>query len=211
MMSMRTDCQRCRGTTGGSRIGKIRAAAAGNARVARAVGTSDTSIPRPPNGQRIDVKIHFVKRGNGRAVLKSHPDEAVSVSQNLQQRKIGDDFSGAKIDVRVLIDFRQDSRLASMKSTIYLSSTMLIQFIFIMYGIFQLHIQVPEREVALATKFRPARPIGIFHTCSPNSSRPLMKIAVILSRNDLRRHVAFKNKVFEFFHLQGQGLSATTL
>jgi hypothetical protein len=61
-----------------------------------------------------------------------------------------------------------------------------IQIRFAIFGIVPPNTQLFKGEIIQATRGRPAKQIGVFYICLPNSSRPVMKIKVILPGNYLQ-------------------------
>jgi hypothetical protein len=75
------------------------------------------------------------------------------------------------------------------------------------------NIELLKREVIPVTRLRRAWPIGTFHSWSPNFSRSVMKIKIILPENYSQYHVVYiwNRNVFGFFHIQGLHIFANAL
>jgi hypothetical protein len=112
---------------------------------------------------------------------------AASVHQNLHQLKINDLAFWGQILCLIFDAF--SPIFPTDINEIKHFSILFIQLRFLIYGISPLDVQLVKREVILASISRRAGRTGIFHTWSPNRSRPVMKIRALFLGNYLRHHV----------------------
>jgi hypothetical protein len=121
-----------------------------------------------------------------------------------------DNFYGTKINVSVFDVFLPISPTG--RNEIKHLSFILIQLRLAMFEMSPLSKQLLKGAVISARRLRRAMLIGTFHTCSPNSSRPQMKIAGIFPWNYLHHRVVhIKNRYFRFFYMRRLHIFASTL